>query len=163
MVTNVAAAESSRGLRFTGGLLEESVSIDPTILNEVLIPTLNVERRVNGKIDPNEIMNQAQTYVTTAGYKNTFSYDKLIQILCQSVAKPNEAMILGGSWRTPVMEGLLSRDFVSELKTDGTFNEASFDREYRLLYSLNIVNCGKPAMVIRSQGARLKSCSRFND
>lgn len=47
-----------------------------------------------------------------------------------SVARPKKAMVLGGSWRTPVVEKLLSKDFVKELKLDGTFNEASFDREY---------------------------------
>lgn len=47
-----------------------------------------------------------------------------------SVARPKKAMVLGGSWRTPVIEKLLSKDFVKELKMDGTFNEDSFDREY---------------------------------
>jgi len=68
--------------------------------------------------------------VTTAGYKNTFSYEKLIQLLCKAVARPKEAMILGGSWRVPVIEGLLQKSFVKDLKLDGTFNEASFEREY---------------------------------
>lgn len=39
-------------------------------------------------------------------------------------------MILGGSWRVPVIEGLLQKSFVKDLKLDGTFNEASFEREY---------------------------------
>lgn len=80
---------------------------------------------------------------TTAGYKNTFGYEQLIQILCQSVARPDDAIVLGGSWRVPVVEGLLDKDFVTELKLDGTFNEASFEREYKNLYSLNIKNCEK--------------------
>jgi hypothetical protein len=28
------------------------------------------------------------------------------------------------------MEGLLNKNFVSDLRLDGTFNEASFEREY---------------------------------
>ena len=51
-------------------------------------------------------------------------------MLCQMVARPKDAIILGGSWRVPVMEGLLDKAFVRELKMDGTFNEASFEREY---------------------------------
>jgi len=47
-----------------------------------------------------------------------------------SVARPADAMILGGSWRVPVIEKLLDKNFVKELKLDGTFNEASFEREY---------------------------------
>jgi hypothetical protein len=47
-----------------------------------------------------------------------------------SVARPKDAIILGGSWRVPVIEKLLDKNFVKELKLDGTFNEASFEREY---------------------------------
>lgn len=46
------------------------------------------------------------------------------------VARPKDAIVLGGSWRVPVIEGLLDKNFVRELKMDGTFNEASFEREY---------------------------------
>lgn len=91
---------------------------------------MNVSRMINGVVDPREQLNKSQIYITTAGYKNTFSYEKLIQILCQSVARPKDAIILGGSWRVPVVEGLLDKGFVRELKMDGTFNEASFEREY---------------------------------
>lgn len=91
---------------------------------------MNVNRMVNGQADENEKLNKSQVFITTAGYKNTFSYDKLIQLLCMMVARPQDAIILGGSWRTPVVEGLLDKNFVRELKMDGTFNEASFEREY---------------------------------
>lgn len=91
---------------------------------------MNVNRMVNGETDPKEPLNKSQVFITTAGYKNTYSYEKLIQILCQAVARPKEAIVLGGSWRVPVVEGLLDRDFVTQLRLDGTFNEAAFDREY---------------------------------
>ncbi len=132
---NVAASERTRGRRFQSGLFEECASLDQDILNEVLIPTLNVDRMVNGKVDPAEILNKGQCFITTAGYRNTFSYEKLIQTLCQMVARPKEAIVLGGSWRVPVVEGLLNKDFVTQLKLDGTFNEASFDREYNSIWS----------------------------
>lgn len=91
---------------------------------------MNVNRMINGQADENEKLNKSQVFITTAGYKNTFSYDKLIQLLCMMVARPQDAIVLGGSWRTPVVEGLLDKNFVKELKMDGTFNEASFEREY---------------------------------
>lgn len=94
---NVAASEKTRGQRFQAGLMEEVIGIDQDILNEVILPLMNVERRVNGCVDPDEPLNQSQIYITTAGYKNSFSYDKLVQILCQSVARPDKALILGGS------------------------------------------------------------------
>lgn len=127
---NVAASEKTRGRRFNSGLMEECVGIDQDILNEVLIPTLNVDRMVQGQTDPNEQLNKSQIFVTTAGYKNTYSYEKLIEILCRSVVRPKDAIILGGSWRVPVVFGLLDKNFVRDLKMDGTFNEDSFEREY---------------------------------
>ena len=127
---NIAASEKTRGRRFNSGLMEECVGIDQDILNEVLIPTLNVDRMVQGQTDSNEQLNKSQIFVTTAGYKNTYSYEKLIEILCRSVVRPKDAIVLGGSWRVPVIFGLLDKNFVRDLKMDGTFNEDSFEREY---------------------------------
>lgn len=135
VIQNVAANERSRGLRFHGGLLEECVTIDQKILNEVLIPLMNVSRYVNGKFKPAEVLNKSQVFITTAGYKNTFSYEKLIQILVNQIINPAEAFIMGGSWRVPVLEKLLDRNFVRDLRIDGTFNEASFAREYESEWS----------------------------
>ena len=127
---NIAASEKTRGRRFNSGLMEECVGSDQDILNEVLIPTLNVDRMVQGQTDSNEQLNKSQIFVTTAGYKNTYSYEKLIEILCRSVVRPKDAIVLGGSWRVPVIFGLLDKNFVRDLKMDGTFNEDSFEREY---------------------------------
>lgn len=135
LIQNVAANERSRGLRFHAGLLEECVTIDQDILNEVLIPLMNVSRNVNGNFKPTEVLNKSQTYITTAGWKNTFAYKKLIQILVNQIIFPKEAFIMGGSWRVPVIEKLLDKNFVRDLKNDGTFNEASFAREYESKWS----------------------------
>lgn len=133
---NIAARESSRGKRRHGGLVEECVGVDGTILNEVIIPTMNVDRRcADGSAHEEETLNKSQIYVTTAGWKNTFSYDKLIQLLIRMVLEPEKSIVMGGTWRIPVLVGLQSRNFVQELKQDGTFNEASFGREYESLWS----------------------------
>ena len=136
VLDNIAARETSRGQRRHGGLMEECIGIDGTILNEVIIPTMNVSRRgAWGDKDDNEVLNKSQIYVTTAGWKNTFAYDKLIQILVWEIIKPDRAMIMGGTWRIPVLMGLLDKTFIRDLKMDGTFNEASFDREYESRWS----------------------------
>lgn len=132
----LAARESSRGQRRTGGLMEECVLIDQNALNEIIIPTTNVDRRLpDGTRHPEEVVNKSQIYITTAGYKNSFAYDKLIELLVESVLEPDKTMIMGGTWETPVTEGLLNEDFVEELKMSGTFNEASFEREYCSVWS----------------------------
>jgi len=51
------------------------------------------------------------------------------------VAEPEKALIMGGTWRVPVMMKLLDKTFLQDLKRDGTFNEASFDREYESKWS----------------------------
>lgn len=76
---NIAANEKSRGKRRHAGVLEECVSIDGDILSEVILPIMNVSRTaVDGHKDPDEALSQSQLYITTAGFKNTFPYAKLI-------------------------------------------------------------------------------------
>ena len=121
--------------------MEECVSIDQTMLNEVIIPTTNVDRLLpNGERNKNEMVNKSQVYITTAGWKNTFAYLKLIELLIKSILDPKTTMILGGTYKTPVIEGLLDKDFVNNLKLDGTYHEDSFDREYRSRWSGDVEN-----------------------
>ena len=128
---NIAASEKSRGKRRHGGLVEECVGVDGDILSQVIIPTMNVSRLcMDGTTQPDETLNKSQIYVTTAVFKNTFAYDKLIQLLVWMITEPHKAMVMGGTWRIPVLMKLLDKNFLQDLKKDGTFNEASFDREY---------------------------------
>ncbi len=130
------AKDSSRGQRRTGGLMEQCVLIDGKVLNEVIIPTTNVDRILpDGSRSKEEVVNKSQIYITTAGWKNSFAYDKLIQLLIQSIVQPNETMIMGGTYETPITQGLLNEDFIDQLRLQGTFNQDSFDREYRSIWS----------------------------
>ena len=132
----MAAQQSSRGKRATGGLVEECILVDQTLLNEVIIPTMNVDRRLaDGSRHEEEVINKSQIYVTTAGWKNSFAYEKLIQTLIQQITDPGQAIVLGGTWRVPVMEKLLRKSFIEELKLDGTYNDSSFAREYESEWS----------------------------
>lgn len=94
---------------------------------------MNVSRRcLDGTTHPEEQLNKSQVYITTAGYKNTFAYDKLIQILVQSIIRPKKAIVMGGTYRIPVLVGLLDKNFVYDIKQDDTYNEVAFQREYKL-------------------------------
>lgn len=132
----MAAQQSSRGKRATGGLVEECILVDQTILNEVIIPTMNVDRRLSdGSRHEEEVINKSQIFVTTAGWKNSYAYEKLIQTLIQQIIDSDQAVVLGGTWRVPVMEKLLRKSFIEELKLDGTYNDSSFAREYESEWS----------------------------
>ena len=129
-IENLAATERSRGRRFHGGLMEECVGLDQKMLQEVIIPTMNVSRRcMDGNVREEEVLNQSQIFITTAGYKGTYSYEKLIQLLVRMTTR-GDSLVMGGTWRIPVVMGLQPKNFVNDLKNDPTFNEASFGREY---------------------------------
>lgn len=135
---NVAANEKSRGIRRHAGVLEECVTIDGNILQEVLIPTMSISRKcLDGTTQLDETLNKAQLYITTAGYKNTFPYDKLIQTLVKMVTEPGSAFVIGGTYKIPVLTGQYEKSFVQDQKRDETFNEAAFGREYESRWSGN--------------------------
>ena len=128
---NIAARESSRGKRKHGGLVEECVGVDGQILQEVIIPTMAISRRcMDGSTHQEETLNKSQVFVTTAGYKGTFPYEKLISFLVRMITNPERCMVIGGTWRLPVEVGLQSKTFIKDQKEEGTYNEASFEREY---------------------------------
>ena len=51
------------------------------------------------------------------------------------VTQPDRCMVLGGTWRTPVAMGLQRKTFINDQKQEGTFNEASFEREYESIWT----------------------------
>lgn len=136
VLDNLAARESTRGQRRHGGSMEECVGIDDAILREVIIPVMAVSRRAkDGTVNENEPLNKSQIYITTAGYKGTYPYDRLIGFVVRMVTQPERCMVLGGTWRTPVGVGLQSKTFITDQKNEGTYNEASFEREYESRWS----------------------------
>ena len=136
VLDNLAARESTRGQRRHGGLMEECVGIDDATLREVIIPVMAISRRAkDGTVNELEPLNKSQIYITTAGYKGTYPYDRLIGFLVRMVTQPDRCIVLGGTWRTPVGVGLQSKTFITDQKNEGTYNEASFEREYESKWS----------------------------
>ena len=137
----LAARESTRGQRRNGGVIEEVILVDETALNEIIIPTTNVDRNLpDGTTDPDEVVNQSQIYITSAGWKNSYAYDRLIEILLNSVLFPDQYMILGGDYHLAILEGAVKEDMVDEMKMNGTYDESSFDREYGSVWSGDAAN-----------------------
>ena len=96
VLDNLAARESTRGQRRHGGLMEECVGIDDAILREVIIPVMAIPRRAkDGSVHEEESVNKSQIYITTAGYKGTYPYDRLIGLLVRMVTQPERCMVLG--------------------------------------------------------------------
>lgn len=57
------------------------------------------------------------------------------------VVEPDKSIILGGSWRIPVLTKLYDKGYIDDIKNDPTYNPLSFDREFENRI-LNTVNCG---------------------
>ena len=126
----VAARDSQRGGRRNYGLIDEVRDHDPDTLNEVVLPLLNVNRRtVNGQMNPKE-PHQAQFYMTSAGTKASFAYDKLIECLELEIINPNNAFVWGCDYRVPMKCGLLDKNYIQEIKMSSTYKDDSFAREY---------------------------------
>lgn len=124
-----------RGLRRQSLIFEEVIEQDEIKVNEVYIPLLNEPRRkADGLINPNEPQSQ-QIYITTAGYQGTFSYDKLIEILCRAVLEPTKYFVLGGSYRIPLACGLTSPKQIEDIVNSPSFSKSSFEREYESRWS----------------------------
>ena len=94
-VLTVVSKDNSRGLREHSIVYEESAKIDELSHNEVLQPTMTVDRR-----EPDGTLNDTaphgqSVYITTASEKTCFMYSKLLEIIVNSVVKPNESFIMG--------------------------------------------------------------------
>ncbi len=148
VMQNLAAKASSRGLRFTGVTLEEIIEGDPEVIQEVILPTLAIQRRcANGEFNPDEIVSQQKICVTTAGIKDTYAYHTLIRTLIRQLTEPGKAIILGGSYRIPIIAGLQNMDFIRSQKNSGTFNPTSFGREYLSRWASGSENAYFPAEI----------------
>ena len=133
---NLTASEKTRGVRRHAGVLEECASMDGQILQEVLIPTMSISRKaLDGTKVKDEALNKGELYITTAGQKASFAYQKLISVLVKMITEPSSAFIIGGTYKILVLLGHYDKTFVQDQKKDETFNEAAFGREYESRWS----------------------------
>jgi hypothetical protein len=132
----VANNESSRGMRRHGLSVEEVIHerFDEESFNAVLLPILANNRIAScGGEDPYEL-HKPITVVTTAGTKQSFAFNLLKEYL-QDMIEGKSAYILGSSYELPTSFGLLSIDYINDLKESPNFNPISFQREYGSVWS----------------------------
>ena len=85
---------------------------------------------MDGTTQNEETLNKSQIYVTTAGYKNTYAHDRVLECLVRMALEPGKAFCFGGDYRIPVMHGLLSVDKVKDKMQSSSYKLESFLREY---------------------------------
>jgi hypothetical protein len=127
----VGALDSDRGLRNHSGLLDELRDLDGDMVSEVILPQLNVSRRMlNGLVNPYEKVNQQIICATSAGSKTSYAYEKLIDMFCDAIIHPKESFVIGLDYRIPAMHGLIDLNYVNKLRMSSAYDEATFAAEF---------------------------------
>ena len=131
----VGALDSQRGGRRNGGLIDEIRDHDEVALNEIVLPLLNVSRRLPDNTVNEKEPNQQTVFATSAGNKISFAYDKLIDVFENAIIDPKNSFVMGCDYRVPVLHGLIDRNYINKLKSSPAYNEESFAREYLSIWS----------------------------
>lgn len=127
----VGALDSDRGLRTHATLIDEARDQDGDMISEVILPQMNVSRRMeNGLVNPYEKINTQVIYATSAGMKSSFAYEALIDVFEKSIIDPKNNFCIGLDYRIPVMHGLIDGKYVRDLKMSPSYNETTFASEY---------------------------------
>lgn len=131
----VGALESTRGNRKHGGLIDEVRDHDETLISEVVLPLLNVSRRLPDNTVNEREPNQQTAFMTSAGAKMSYAYVKLIDVFENSIIDPKNSFCFGCDYRVPMMHGLLAPAYIKKLKMSPSYNSESFAREYMSLWA----------------------------
>jgi hypothetical protein len=125
-----AAIDSTRGGRRNAGLIDEFRDHNGDDLNNIVLPLMNVNRRMkNGAVNPYEPQ-QCQMWMSSAGDKNSYGYNKVVEHMEQMIVNPKSTFIFGCDYKIPMMHGLLPENYLNEIKNSATFKEESFAKEY---------------------------------
>ena len=127
----VGALDSSRGLRTHATLLDEVRDLDGQMVQEVILPQMDVSRRqINGLVNPYERINTQVICATSAGMKSSFAYEMLLDFFQKAIIDPHSSFVMGLDYRIPTMHGLLDKNYIEGLKLSPSYDEQTFGAEY---------------------------------
>ena len=130
-LTVVGALDSDRGIRTHATLIDEARDQDGDAINEIVLPQMNVSRRMdNGLVNPYEKINTQVIYATSAGTKASYAYEALIDTFEKAIIDPKSSFCIGLDYRIPAMHGLIDPTYVKNLKLSPSYNEVTFAAEY---------------------------------
>lgn len=130
-LTVVGALDSDRGIRTHATLLDELRDADGEAINEIVLPQMNVSRRMyNGLINPYEPINTQVICATSAGTKSSYAYEMLMDTFEKAIIDPKHNFAIGLDYRIPAMHGLIDPTYVRNLKLSPSYDETTFAAEY---------------------------------
>lgn len=110
-------------------VMEEAALIDGDALAEVIIPMMNIPRPTADGGRNDEEPHSQQVYITSAGSKNTFAYERLIELTVRAVLNTDDYFICGASYELPLQYGLFDKKIIEDQKLSSTFSSDGFARE----------------------------------
>lgn len=127
----VGALDSDRGIRTHATLIDEARDQDGDAIAEIILPQMNVSRRMeNGLVNPYEKINTQVIYATSAGTKASYAYEALIDTFEKAIIDPSSSFCIGLDYRIPAMHGLIDPTYVKNLKLSPSYSETTFAAEY---------------------------------
>ena len=127
----VGALDSDRGIRTHATLIDEARDQDGDLISEVILPQMNVSRRMaNGLVNSYEKINTQVIWATSAGTKSSFAYESLLDVFQKAIIDPKNNFCIGVDYRIPMMHGLIDKNYVKNLKLSSSYNETTFASEY---------------------------------
>ena len=96
---------------------------------------MNVNRRTKARLLNQNEPHQAQFYLTSAGQKSSFAYQKLIELFEMQIYNPKAAFVWGCDYKVPMLHNLLPKNYLKEIKLSSTYKDDSFAREYLSLWT----------------------------
>ena len=130
----VLAGDAARGGRRHGGEIDEIRDADEEAINSVVIPLVNVSRRLPNNTVNEKEPNQQIIATTSAGSKTSFAYERLIDTFENAIIDPQHSFMFGCDWRLPAMHGLIDKQYINKLKMSPSYNAESFATEYLSLW-----------------------------
>lgn len=131
----LTVTSKSRGLRRNAGIIDEVRDHDPSKLNSIILPVMNIARRTASGAYNTYEKHQPQTWISSASQKSSYNYQKLIDFMERSVIEPDEIFVQGSDYHVPVACGLMPQDYIRDIKNDSTFNEVDFAQEYLSIFT----------------------------
>ncbi len=132
----VVSNDNSRGYRANILIVDEFRLVAKSVLDEVLIPFLNVNRippyLSNPKYKHLSEENK-EIYISSSWYKNHWIWDSFKSYLSGMIAG-KDYFVAVLDWRLSVFHGLLSKQRISNVMTADDFDQTSFDIEYEALF-----------------------------
>ena len=130
-LTVVGALDSDRGIRTHATLIDEARDADGEAIQEIVLPQMNVSRRmVNGDVNPYEAINTQVIYATSAGAKSSYAYGALIDFFEQAIIDPKSAFCIGIDYRIPMTQGIITPSYVRKLRLSPSYDENTFAAEF---------------------------------